>query len=270
MMFIENIYVSSRRTTSEFESNYPHIHENEHQLIYAKNDIGSIIINDNNFNYKSGCIYYVPKGILHECNNKIGTDYDFFLFTVSSSIFEDGLKSITYGIIPHNPTFIKYLIKQILYHKNSKNPMAECFQYGYFSMLLTAIMDKTFNMPFLPCDSSLINDKCLNSKNGTFDKLLEFINTCVTTNVDIERMCKFSGYQRTQLFRIFKNKLGITPHQYVNELRIEYAKALLDDTDSNITDISLMVGFNSADVFTRVFRKTEGYSPTEYRIRNKL
>lgn len=78
-------------------------------------------------------------------------------------------------------------------------------------------------------------------------------------------MCSFSGYQEGQLFRMFRKRLGTTPHMYLNSLRIHRAKELLASKDIKITDIAYIVGFQSSEVFRATFRRLEGISPDEYR-----
>ena len=59
--------------------------------------------------------------------------------------------------------------------------------------------------------------------------------------------------------------MGITPVAYVNRYRIRQARALLEDTDRNITEVALKVGFSNSSYFGRVFRREEGVSPTAFR-----
>ena len=58
---------------------------------------------------------------------------------------------------------------------------------------------------------------------------------------------------------------GVTINNYVIERRITRAKQLLRFTDKTIDEIGVMVGMDSANYFSRVFRKIEGISPGEYR-----
>ena len=56
---------------------------------------------------------------------------------------------------------------------------------------------------------------------------------------------------------------------YINKTRIENSKRLLLETDYHISVIAEKVGIADYNYFSRVFRKYEGISPTEYRSRKK-
>ena len=71
------------------------------------------------------------------------------------------------------------------------------------------------------------------------------------------------------LVRIFRKYTGYTPLAYHNHLRCERARELLARSRKSISDIGEETGFVSPAHFTHVFRRTEGCSPTEYRLRMK-
>lgn len=65
--------------------------------------------------------------------------------------------------------------------------------------------------------------------------------------------------------RAFKRSLGVPPHRYHTQLRIEQAKALLARPSSSVTEIGLSMGFQETSSFTAAFHKTTGLTPTAYR-----
>lgn len=67
------------------------------------------------------------------------------------------------------------------------------------------------------------------------------------------------------LIRKMKKFCGITPWQYIQHLRIENAKELLENTDYTLATISNYVGYNDLSVFYKAFRKHTGTSPGTWR-----
>lgn len=65
--------------------------------------------------------------------------------------------------------------------------------------------------------------------------------------------------------RSFKEHTGITPMQYILSRRMHTAQALLHSTSYNITEIARIVGYENPLYFSRLFRKMNGISPSEYR-----
>jgi AraC-like DNA-binding protein len=63
----------------------------------------------------------------------------------------------------------------------------------------------------------------------------------------------------------FRREVGMTPIAYLNRYRINQAKSLLEETDKNVTEIAMLVGFFDSGYFSRVFRRQVGVSPDAYR-----
>ncbi|MGH8000244.1 MAG: helix-turn-helix domain-containing protein, partial [Brasilonema sp.] len=64
--------------------------------------------------------------------------------------------------------------------------------------------------------------------------------------------------------QLFKQSLGITPYQYVLQLRVERAKQLLKNQKITICDVALACGFANQSHFTKHFRKLTGMTPKAY------
>lgn len=65
--------------------------------------------------------------------------------------------------------------------------------------------------------------------------------------------------------RVFKQTVGVTPHHYVIERRIEKAKSLLRDTAWPVTQIANQVGYANPSHFSTIFQRFTGHSPRGYR-----
>ena len=79
-----------------------------------------------------------------------------------------------------------------------------------------------------------------------------------------------SGLKPRTFARRFRSATGYTPIEYVQTLRIEEAKQLLEATDQPIDDISLEVGYEDAGSFRRLFKRLTGISPKRYRQRFQM
>ncbi len=81
----------------------------------------------------------------------------------------------------------------------------------------------------------------------------------------LEELVEIAHMSRSTLMRIFRKATGQSPIEYLVRLRIQEAMTLLRNTDMNITEIAMGIGFNDSNYFTRQFRKTNEISPTAYR-----
>ena len=73
--------------------------------------------------------------------------------------------------------------------------------------------------------------------------------------------------QLQRKFRKFNSHTGMTPLQYLLEIRLSYASKLLESANLQISEISELVGYDNALYFSRLFHRHIGERPREYRDR---
>lgn len=81
----------------------------------------------------------------------------------------------------------------------------------------------------------------------------------------VEKLADLFGYHRTHLSKLFKATIGLSPMQYLLKLRMERAQALLASTNLPIEHVASSVGYPDPLYFSKQFRRSSGFSPTEYR-----
>lgn len=81
----------------------------------------------------------------------------------------------------------------------------------------------------------------------------------------IEEMIKDIPSSRRNIVRRFKQVIGITPIEYLQQTRIEAAKKLLEQTAQQMTEVIYNSGYNDPKAFRKIFRKTVGMTPSQYR-----
>ena len=86
-------------------------------------------------------------------------------------------------------------------------------------------------------------------------------------NVTVSKLAELGYVSPSAFNRRFKKEIGITPIEYLIEIRIKRAKVMLKRRDISITDIAMRCGFNSGAHFATCFRKHVGITPAEYRER---
>lgn len=92
-----------------------------------------------------------------------------------------------------------------------------------------------------------------------------YFNEHYNRDISVEEYAASVHMSTCWFIRRFKQVLKITPMQYILSLRITNAKALLETKDMSVKEISHAVGFSNPLYFSRIFTKTVGISPTEYR-----
>ena len=81
----------------------------------------------------------------------------------------------------------------------------------------------------------------------------------------LEQTAKHFHYNKSYLSRYIQTHFHQSFTEIVTDLRIDHAREYLRNTDKHIMDIALLVGYDSTDHFSRMFRKVTGMSPAAYR-----
>lgn len=93
----------------------------------------------------------------------------------------------------------------------------------------------------------------------------EWIAGYYTVDAPVERMIARSGLSPRTFARRFRSATGFAPIDYVQALRIEEAKQMLETEDTGIDEIAVSVGYADTASFRRLFKRRAGLTPVQYR-----
>ncbi|MEC0371751.1 AraC family transcriptional regulator [Paenibacillus chibensis] len=100
-------------------------------------------------------------------------------------------------------------------------------------------------------------------------KALEYISQHYMDSVPVQRLAGVCCLSVTHFRRIFRKCMGMAPLDYINNVRIQVAAALLCHSDNSVLAISEEVGYATLSSFNRQFKRVMGEAPTRWRTRKK-
>ena len=103
------------------------------------------------------------------------------------------------------------------------------------------------------------------------DRLKEvevYVNCNYKRNITVEQVSAHIGMNRTSFCSFFKKEKGMTFITYLNKYRLDLACYFLTLPDLSISEACYQAGYNDIPYFTRLFKKTFGVSPSEYRVQH--
>ena len=126
----------------------------------------------------------------------------------------------------------------------------------------SAIKSKLFNLISIisASENSVNNDKYDSIRKGIL-----MLEGNVYGNISISEVAKACNISETHFRRLFKEYAQKSPIRYRIELKIEYAKRLLTDTDMTVDGIAQTLCFESTSYFCRAFKNNTGFTPSAYR-----
>jgi AraC family transcriptional regulator len=94
---------------------------------------------------------------------------------------------------------------------------------------------------------------------------IEYINEHLNQNLTLTEIAVEVEMSQYYFCRLFKQSIGMTPHQYLIQQRVERSKQLLKQPETRIIDIAHQCGFANPSHFARCFRQRMGISPQQFR-----
>ena len=123
------------------------------------------------------------------------------------------------------------------------------------SQLLVLLMEDSWNP----------EDDTVKGKRVQVMDVREYIDSNYATDITLDGLSAQFFINKTYLSEMFKEQYGVNLKDYLVSVRITEAKKLLRFTDKTTEEIATMVGINGAAYFSRMFKRVEGVTPTEYR-----
>lgn len=210
-----------------------------------------------------GDIAIIPAGISQRCNWQILSQFAIVALDplLLKQIGQDWVDSDRIELIPHYMTEQDALIQGIV---SALRAEVESDKIG--GDLLIDSLKTTLAIHLLrqycitkPKLSSYV-DGLSRSK---LQQIREYINTNLAQDVKLIDLAEVAQISSYHFLRLFKQSIGITPHQYILQCRIEKARYLLQHGKLSIAEIAHRVGFCDQSHMTRYFKRAVGITPKQ-------
>ncbi len=217
-----------------------------------------IIINDREYNAAAGDFFLIPAGTKHSffhTNENFIQKY-WFHFDIEAegtSIFNIADPPY-YCHIGSNKSIVS-LFRSIFKCSSDNSPGSQ--------LLLNAKILELLSLYFKLTDTDFSD--VIIDENTLINTITEYITTHINKNITLNELADIAHFHPNYFVRFFKERMGIPPAKYVNNIKVEHAKSMLENTNLSVKDIMTSVGFEDYSHFSKFFKTYSGYSPSAFR-----
>ncbi len=104
-----------------------------------------------------------------------------------------------------------------------------------------------------------------NKENRYIQEAVTYIRNHYAAGLTVEELAGYLRVNRSYLYTLFKNKLQLSPKEFLTKFRISRAREQLILTEESVENIAVACGYHSTLVFTKNFKQETGMTPTEFR-----
>lgn len=273
-------YVWYKSIMPEYYSSYPVHWHDEFEVIIIKKGKMNININLNNIVVNEGDIVFVKPKVLHGFGQyeeeEVETATVVFSLSMMSAQVADAC-SVKYftPLIEGTLDFPEIIHPGDACYKNVRNcllNMSKVYHDNdiFFELSIKSELFKMFYYLFKEYCTERIISATNNSDATTIKKIIEYIQTHYQQTITIAALAEVAGLSEHYLMRYFKQNMGITCVDYINEYRLNIATHLLAETDYPVGIIAEKCGIPNASYFNRLFKKTFGITPKDYRRKKNM
>ncbi|MDF2986612.1 MAG: hypothetical protein K0R50_2122 [Eubacterium sp.] len=119
---------------------------------------------------------------------------------------------------------------------------------------------------FMGLNTNVLTDEV---RNEYFKKIINHINQNFFNDISIKSLAQDFVINPNYISQLFRKELGMTFTDYITKMRMNYAKELLQKTEYSQGEIAAKCGYSDYFYFIRVFKKTTGVTPGQYRHKEK-
>ncbi|MDW5287240.1 two-component regulator propeller domain-containing protein [Formosa sp. PL04] len=172
------------------------------------------------------------------------------LMLTAKAQIDDRIESIQFGadaymIKPFDMRLLKLRLSQLITSRQL-----------IFNKYFSVISDASANVNMSSLDKKFL------------DKVLNYINNNISNqDLNVELLASELNLSRSQFYRKIKALTNQTANEFLRNIRLQKAKQIMENGNSNIGEVCYLVGFSSASYFTKCFKSNFGMLPTELKIK---
>ncbi|GAA4841837.1 hypothetical protein GCM10023310_19680 [Paenibacillus vulneris] len=235
-----------------------HVHSDYDQLLVVLSGHGKVMMGQQEYDLQEGHAYLFMKGISHAfrfTGQSVTLDFKFRLADKEMSDYFSSIRSFSPYDSAQLAELKQWYKMSLLQARNPGRFHPISIEAGLKGTLVSILSGK---------GSVQSGPYTQTGFQESSDPIVDYMKTHFAGKITLGLLSKRFGFNPNYLIKRFFDKTGMTPIQYLQEIRLEKAKEYLEFTDLPISEVAEKVGWTQA-YFSKIVKKRMGQSPSQYR-----
>lgn len=248
--------IEVKRCNNSIHSTKAHFH-NEVSIGLIEKGCSKTEIGGSTYELTDRTFLIIPPNMVHKCNPYDYEQWSFRMLYINKEWFQSAFdiesEKIKFSYREVNQNMFSNIINLFDNIENKLIDVEDESKLLRYISVLNEDNNKYFNKEI----SANFNLKKI-------DEVRQYINANYLNYIKLNELAKVADISKYYLIKQFEECSGLSPHQYITNLRINHAKKLLK-SNKNSADIALESGFYDQSHFTKCFKEYTGVTPMTYK-----
>lgn len=213
-------------------------------------------IEGRSFRVRKGDAYILPQKSHFRVREVPGTAWAKVWFVVKGDLWNDLLSAHRLDRVYHTPRCsVRSLFERMF--RDAQSGKAPCGEQEKLVALAVEVLLR-------------LSRVSAHKRSGVSEEVLRartYLDSCVGRRAKMEELRTAMSRSRSQVFRLFKKELGVTPYAYLLNRKLDKAKVLLAHSTLMVKEVAYRLGFSDQYYFSNMFKRKTGLAPAGFRSR---
>lgn len=238
-----------------------------HEILLITSGKGYIMNKNKKHKVKSGMLFYICPEVEHSIEADIEEPISFLSVHFSySSVNFNGDK---WSIKNENESLQLHSMQQLKDYYQIENLFRRLVEAWIAKLPSYEFISKTlFQQLIFEIIENLRNKNENYAASLKVGKIIEFMHENVNSKITLTELAEMVQLSPTYLSRIFKQTTEYSIIEFFNKIKVDKAKEMIIEGDKKMKEIAQLLGFTDEFYFSRIFKRIEGTSPSEFYSKN--
>ena len=257
----EYVYLKEDNSSADYRLAHSHWFA---EVFFIPSGKGVFIVNGTQHPVSQGDLIFINPNIPHTELNRDRLAY--YCLGISNVHFEVDSTTCVSNVREHYDEYVD-LFERLLAEFDSDDENAQDFINNYFERFCLLIK-RQFSYSLAPTQTLKATEETKNTKsNAAVEIARGYMENNMRYDIDLDQLANLTFVSKQHLIRLFTDALGYTPIQYLNRLRVSKSMYNLMLRKDSISEIANQFGFKSSYAYIKMFKKTTGYTPQQFRTK---
>ncbi|MGG6312159.1 AraC family transcriptional regulator [Paenibacillus macerans] len=255
----ELIYINKSDADSQNWIGLKHSHHFA-ELFYVTGGTGEFLVRDERLPIKKHDVIIVNPNIEHTEISDFSDPLEYFVIGLNGISFISDEDTVPYvRFRDPDKSILLYLYKAFEEYSAKQEAYLELCRNLIQVILILVLRKKHVS----------INVSSTEKVQKEVALVKNYIDVHFKSTITLESLAEEAHINKYYLSHLFKKTYGVSPVKYLNQVRMDTAKFLLESTNYSVLEISEIIGFKSQSYFSQTFKREIGLAPLDYRKENR-